>query len=120
MHTVLCSLLFVDRYTHSGSLRARSYARRRDCVFDSVCVAGVGKVSLFEGKRVTIRRVHNVPSVLLTAVTTQQQRGRLASDKKNVVHISILALQACDILLFIAMRQLGWKALRWSRALRCW
>lgn len=48
------------------------------------------------------------------------RRGRLFSDKKNVVHLLVIALQALDVALFVALRQYQLPAVRWSRALRCW
>jgi hypothetical protein len=48
------------------------------------------------------------------------RRGRLTSDKKNVVHLIVVALQALDVALFIALRQYQLPAVRWSRPLRCW
>jgi hypothetical protein len=48
------------------------------------------------------------------------RRGRLLSDKKNVVHLGVIALQSFDIALYITLRNFGLPAIRWSRALRCW
>jgi hypothetical protein len=48
------------------------------------------------------------------------RRGRLMSDKKNVVHLVVIGLQSFDIALYIALRNFGLPAIRWSRALRCW